>query len=138
MHIYITPRVPNNFPYLPNCRLKYDKLTIHGEVPYRIQKYGDLRNMLTRSHSSIHSLYISMGSVKAVTVEDKTDLRSKNKIKKGVGREECLCNYVKKASDLAECQSMREGGRVSKAYSIIKIIFVTKLAKSFFCFVLIF
>ena len=41
--------------------------------------------MLTRSHSSIHSLYISMGSVKAVTVEDRTDLRSKNKIKKGVG-----------------------------------------------------
>ena len=32
-----------------------------------------------------------MGSVKAVTVEDRVDLRSKIKIKKGVGQEECLC-----------------------------------------------
>ena len=61
-------------------------------------------------------------------------MRSKNKIKKGVGLEECLCNYVKKASDLVVCQSTREGGRVSKEFSIIKIIFITKLAKSFFFF----
>ena len=32
-----------------------------------------------------------MVSVKAVTVEDRADLRSKNKTKKGVGREKCLC-----------------------------------------------
>ena len=32
-----------------------------------------------------------MGSFKAVTVEDRADLRFKNKIKKGVVREECLC-----------------------------------------------
>ena len=32
-----------------------------------------------------------MVSVKAVTVEDRADLRSKNKTKKGVGQEKCLC-----------------------------------------------
>ena len=32
---------------------------------------------------------------------------------------------------------MREGGRVSKVCSIIKIIFVTKLAKRFFFFFLV-
>ena len=46
--------------------------------------------------------------------------------------------YVKKVSDLVECQSMREGGRVSKVCSMIKIIFVTMLAKSFFIFLFIF
>ena len=71
-----------------------------------------------------------MGSVKAVTVEDRADLRSKNKIKKGVGWEECLCKESFRSCWIL----MREGGRVSKVCSIIKIIFVTKLAKSFFVF----
>ena len=51
-----------------------------------------------------------MGSVKAVTVEDRADLRSKNKIKKGVGQEECLCKEsirscgVSINERVAECQ----------------------------------
>ena len=72
---------------------------------------------------------------KLKSIEDRVDLRSKNKIKKGAGQDKkSVC--VKKASDFVECKSMREGGRVSKLCSCIKIIFVTKLAKVFFYFFL--
>ena len=78
------------------------------------------------------TIYILMVSIKAVIVEDKADLRSKNKIKKGEGWEECLCKESIRSCEVLVNEWMWQS--VKTMFYIIKIIFVSKLAKCFFVF----
>ena len=52
---------------------------------------------------------------KLKSIEDRADLRSKNKIRKGAGQEECLC---KESIRFCGVLVKRERGKVSKLCSI--------------------